>query len=138
MKRLLVLALVTLAAGIALALLLRFQASRPRTQAPEETVLARFDAEAEITASGLIPPRIRVPKDHEVHLLVRGGPQSPEGILVLLGYEDLAGPVDIGPGQSREIVFPSRRPGDDFALALGDSVIGRLEVTGGHLEEGHR
>jgi hypothetical protein len=85
-----------------------------------------------------VPYRLRVPKDHEVHLLVQGGPQAPEGMLVLLGYQDVVPAVDMGPGQGREIVFASTRPGDDFALALGGVPIGRLEVTGDHLPEGHR
>jgi hypothetical protein len=59
-------------------------------------------------------------------------------MLALLGYEDMAPAVDMGPGQGREFVFTSVRPGDDFALSLGGEIIGRLEVTGGHLPEGHQ
>jgi hypothetical protein len=44
----------------------------------------------------------------------------------------------MGPGEGREIVFASTRPGDDFGVAVNGKVIGRLEVTGGHLEEGHQ
>jgi len=138
MSRLLMLAAVTLVAGILVAMLLRSQASRPEDDAPAPVLHPRFEIQAELTAQGLQPYRLQVPKDHEVHLLVRGGPDAPEGLLVLLGYEDMAPGVDMGPGQGREIVFTSSRPGDDFGLSLGGKVLGRLEVTGGHLEEGHQ
>jgi hypothetical protein len=73
-----------------------------------------------------------------VHLIVRASPRAKEGSLVLLGYEDSAKPLYLGPGQAGEIVFASTRPGDDFGVALEGHVIGRLEVTGSHLEEGHQ
>jgi hypothetical protein len=59
-------------------------------------------------------------------------------MLSLLGYEDRVPAIGIGPGQGREIRFVSDRPGDDFAFSLGGNVLGRLQVTGGHLPEGHR
>jgi hypothetical protein len=138
MRRLLLLAAATLVAGFLVAMLLRSQSSRPEGDAALPVLLPRFEIEAELTSQGLQPYRLQVPKDHEVHLLVRGGPDAPEGMLVLLGYEDLTPGVDMGPGQGRELVFTSSRPGDDFALSIGGKVLGRLEVTGGHLEEGHQ
>lgn len=138
MRRLLWVALATIGAGVLLALLLRSQASIPASEEAAPEPLPRFDVQAELGASGLDPYRIQVPKDHEVHLLVRGGTDAPEGLLTILGYEDMAPGVDMGPGQGREIVFESTRPGDDFAISLGGTILGRLEVTGGHLEEGHQ
>lgn len=138
MKRLAFLAAVTFAVGLLLAGALRYRAAHPQVEATAVPSYPRFDLEAEVTATGLEPPRLRVPKNHEVHLLVRGAPDAPEGRLSILGYETLTEPVYLGPGQSREIVFQSVRPGDDFAFALGEEVVGRLEVTGDHLEEGHR
>jgi hypothetical protein len=58
-------------------------------------------------------------------------------VLTVSGYTDVAAGVGIGPGLSREIVFVCGRPGDDFAFVLGGRTVGRLEVTGSHLEEGH-
>jgi hypothetical protein len=138
MKRLVWVGLAALALGVLGSLLMRWQASRPAPETAARTAWPRVDVEAEITADGLVPYRIQVPKDREVHLLVRAAPQAPEGSLVLLGYEDMTQPVYLGPGQGREIVFASTRPGDDFGVALGGKVIGRLEITGGHLEEGHQ
>jgi hypothetical protein len=97
-----------------------------------------YRCELEMTAGGMDLPKIRVPKDHEIHLLVRGAPDATEGLLTLAGYEDRLEPADMGPGLSRELVFFSDRPGDDFGLRLGGQIVGRLEVTGSHLEEGHQ
>lgn len=96
------------------------------------------EAAIELTADGMVPPKLRVPKDHELHLLVRAAPDAPEGILTIGGYPDPSVAVDIGPGSSREMVFLCDRPGDDFAFLLGGRVVGRLEVTGSHLEDGHQ
>jgi hypothetical protein len=137
MKRLLVVAGATFLAAVVLSVLLRGQASRAESVA-EASSFPRFDTVAELTAAGLVPYRVQVPKDHEVHLLLRGAPDAREGMVTLTGYADRTGTVDIGPGISREIVFTSSRPGDDFGFTLGSDIVGRLEVTGGHLEEGHQ
>jgi hypothetical protein len=110
MRRLLVLAAGTLIAGFLMIMLLRSQSSRPESDAAVAVLLPRFEIQAELTARGLEPYRLQVPKDHEVHLLVRGGPDAPEGMLVLLGYEDLAPSVDMGwPG--RELISRAAGPG---------------------------
>lgn len=137
MKRLWLLAFGVLAAALLLAALDRLATGGPEPSAdPESLPLHR--AEVEIGSDGMRPHRLRVPKDHRVRLIVRGGPEAPEGILRLAGYGDRAPTVDMGPGLSREMVFESRLPGDDFAFELGGRFLGRLEVTGSHLEEGHR
>ena len=136
MRRLGMTALAAVVAALLLGVLLE------RFKNPQATVMVEAPppihrATVDLTAAGLVPPKVRVPKDAEVHLLVSAAPDAPEGLLVITGYEDLADPLGIGPGLARDLVFVSRRPGDDFAFVLGGQVIGRLEVTGSHLEEGH-
>lgn len=137
MKRLLLLALATGLGAAVVVLLLRTVG--PPSDAPGTIPgLPVFQAELELTSEGMVPYRLQVPKDHEVHILVHASPQAPEGMLSILGYEDRVPAIGIGPGQGREILFVSDRPGDDFAFSLGGDVLGRLQVTGGHLPEGHR
>ena len=138
MKRWLWMGLGALVLGVLTAGFMRWQASRPQAELATAPALPRVDVEAELTPLGLVPYRIQVPKDREVHLVVRAAPRAKEGSLVLLGYEDTTKPVYLGPGEGREIVFASTRPGDDFAIAMEGKVIGRLEITGSHLEEGHQ
>ena len=137
MKRLLWIAGATLLVAGLLAVLPRSGSDPAALESGVES-LPVFPAEVELGDAGMIPYRLRVPKDHEIHLLVRAAPRAGEGLLGLSGYENLVDPVYIGPGQSRELVFTSTRPGDDFAITLDGAVLGRLEVTGNHLEEGHQ
>ncbi|MBC8423037.1 hypothetical protein H8E07_02845 [bacterium] len=137
MKRLLWIALITICAAL---LLVRLsdragESADPGDGSPSYAV---HETAGELTATGMRPPKIRVPKDHEVHLLISAAPDSPEGLLTVAGYDDRVDAVDIGPGLAREIVFVSDRPGDDFAFRLGGEFVGRLEVTGSHLEKGHQ
>jgi len=136
MKRLALAAVAILAATVALALV------GDRLSRHEEAALPLAPrpvhrAEIELTAAGMVPPKLRVPKDHELHLLVRAAPDAPEGVLTVSGYTDVTTGVGIGPGLAREIVFVCERPGDDFAFILGGRTVGRLEITGSHLQEGH-
>ncbi len=136
MRRLGLTAAVVLAAAVALAAALdrcEPAADGPTAAAPVPEHRARVD----LTAAGMVPAKVRVPKDMMVHLLVSAAPDAPEGILGITGYEEAAGTLGIGPGLAREFVFLSSRPGDDFAFVLGGEVVGRLEVTGSHLEAGH-
>lgn len=137
MKRLLLVAFATLLTAAALAVLSRSGPTGTENGAPPAP-LPRFSQAIELDAGAMRPPRIQVPKDHEVHLTIWAGSRSGEGLLTILGYDDVVRPVAIGPGQAREIVFESTRPGTDFALALNGEVLGRLDVTGRHLEEGHQ
>ncbi len=136
MKRLGLVALAALAAAVALGVVAdRLDHGEQATAPPPPPPVHR--AEIELTAAGMVPPKLRVPKDHELHLLVRAAPDAPEGVLTVSGYTDLVDGVGLGPGLSRELVFLCNRPGDDFAFVLGGRAVGRLEVTGSHLEEGH-
>lgn len=135
MKRLLLLALATGAAALVLALIPRDRGPEPEAAAPARPV-AR--ARVELTPGGMNPYRLSVPKDHELHLVVQVAPEAAEGVFAITGYEHRVGPVHLGPGLSRELVFTTDRPGDDFAFLLNGELVGRLEVTGSHLVEGHR
>ncbi|MFH2052063.1 MAG: hypothetical protein ABIK96_06310 [bacterium] len=137
MKGLGIVALAALLGAAGLALLADRLGGRGPQEAPPAPAPVH-EAAIELTADGMIPPKLRVPKDHELHLLVRAAPDAPEGILTVGGYPDPSVAVDIGPGSSREMVFLCDRPGDDFAFLLGGRVVGRLEVTGSHLEDGHQ
>ena len=137
MKRLALTALAAVVAAVLLGVLLeRFQ--HPQALVAEEAPAPVHRATVDLTAAGMVPPKLRVPKDAEIHLLISAAPDAPEGILTVTGYEDVTEAVGIGPGLARELVFVSRRPGDDFAFMLAGEVVGRLEVTGSHLEAGHQ
>ncbi|MCB1183926.1 hypothetical protein KDM41_10865 [bacterium] len=136
MKRLALAAVAILAATVALALV-GDRLSRHEEEASPLAPRPVHRAEIELTAAGMVPPKLRVPKDHELHLLVRAAPDAPEGVLTVSGYTDVTTGVGIGPGLAREIVFVCERPGDDFAFILGGRTVGRLEITGSHLQEGH-
>lgn len=136
MKRLALVGVAVLAAAFALALLADRAGRREETAAPPPPPPVHR-AEIELTAAGMVPPKLRVPKDHELRLVVRAAPDAPEGVLTVSGYTELVDGVGIGPGLSRELAFVCTRPGDDFAFVLGGRTVGRLEVTGSHLEEGH-
>lgn len=137
MNRLTAVGLAVLAVAAGLGFALRGDPGAPAAAdapAPPPTVRV----EADLGAAGLHPYRLAVPKDHRVELIVRAAADAPEGRLVVTGYEDRIPPVAVGPGLSREIVFVSDRPGDDFGFTIGGELVGRLHVTGSHLEEGHR
>ncbi len=136
MNRLLWVGLATLLAALIVALL---PGADTLDQSKDGGVtLPEFRVEIELGADGMSPYRVQVPRDHEVHLVVRAGPEAPEGLLTVMGYEDQVRPLVIGPGQAREMVFESLRPGDDFALSLDGDLLGRLQVTGSHMAEGHQ
>src|SRR3989339_1224676 len=104
MRRLLLIAALTLSLAVGLGWLLKRQGDAPAAGAVV-TPAPAHRCEGELTAGGMVPPKIRVPKDHEIHLLVRGAPDAPEGLLTLAGYEDRLEPADMGPGLSREPGF---------------------------------
>ena len=87
--------------------------------------------------AGLAASATAVPLGHRVTLRVRNERAKPV-TLVLQGYEDRfrAGPIE--PDATWRGEFVADRPGEAFAWLVGGEVVGRLEVTGSHLVEGHR
>lgn len=136
MRRLLILLLAVTLLVLGLDRLLQRESGRVGESA-REAPLPSYVVEAELEAGGMKPYRLRVPKDHRVSILIHAAPKAGAGLLTLSGYQDRLEPVGIGPGLSREIVFVSDRPGDDFGFLLGGDLVGRLEVTGSHLKRGH-
>lgn len=137
MSRLMWMAAAVLAAAALAAVALKEAPPESGTLA-DEPARVQHSAAVELIEAGMVPYRLQVPKDSEVHLVVRCAPNAIDGVLTLTGYEDQVGRVDVGPGVSRELVFVADRPGDDFAFVLGDRVLGRLHVTGSHMEADHR
>jgi len=78
-----------------------------------------------------------VPKDRQVELDVANREARPVR-LTLAGYEDRVDTGSIAPGQTWHGRFLADRPGQDFAWLVDGRPVGRLAVTGSHLEEGHR
>lgn len=138
MSRMIWLALAVMVAATVVGISLRQQQPAVPAAPANAPVPVVHRAALELTAEGMTPYRIKAPKDSEVHLLIRCAPGAAEGLLALTGYQDRVGPVEVGPGLSREVVFVADRPGDDFAFVLGERVLGRLHVTGSHLEPGHQ
>ena len=90
----------------------------------------------EVRAGAAPPPRAAGPKDHRVELEVRNG-EARTVRLALAGYDDRVS-LSLAPGERWAGSFLADRPGDDFAWLLDGRAAGRLDVTGSHLEEGHR
>lgn|SRR5262245_32762519 len=87
--------------------------------------------------AGLSTSAAAVPLGHRVTLRVRNERQAPV-TLVLQGYEDRfrAGPIE--PDATWRGEFVADRPGEAFAWLVEGEVVGRLQVIGSHLVEGHR
>jgi len=84
----------------------------------------------------LDPASAGVPKGHLVRLAVTNA--SPDTLdLTLAGYQDHVH-ARVAPGASWRGAFVADRPGEAFAWLAGNRMVGRLAVTGSHLEEGHR
>ena len=58
--------------------------------------------------------------------------------LRLSGYEDRVDSGDLAPGATWRGAFLADRPGEDFAWLVAGRPVGRLDVRGSHLVEGHR
>jgi len=84
-----------------------------------------------------IDPEVTVvPKDHLARLTVTNTSHDTLD-LDLAGYDDRVH-ARIAPGARWRVSFVADRPGEAFAWRAGTRVVGRLAVTGSHLEEGHR
>ena len=56
----------------------------------------------------------------------------------LTGYEDRVDSGVILPGVTWRGTFVADRPGEQFAWLVNDQPLGRLDIRGSHLVEGHR
>ena len=56
----------------------------------------------------------------------------------LAGYEDRVDTGEVLPGATWRGVFIADRPGEQFAWLVNDQPMGRLDIRGSHLVEGHR
>jgi hypothetical protein len=130
---LLLAALVLGGGGVIAARTVRWRAPEPEREAPAPVVALTFA----LGEAGLEPVDAAVPKGHRVTLELHNGRSLPATI-VLQGYDDrfLAGPIV--PGGTWRGEFLADRPGEAFAWLADGVPVGRLAVTGSHLEEGHR
>ena len=56
----------------------------------------------------------------------------------LTGYQDCVPAAAIAPNAPAHITFIANRPGDQFAWLIDGSPMGRLDIRGSHLVEGHQ
>lgn len=136
MKRFAVLFAAVLLAGALVGLAARvWRPAPPAAEAP--AARPESDLAIEIGPDGVSPATASVPKDHVVRLAVTNRTPHPVA-LSLAGYEDRvhAGPIAAGGAWSG--TFVADRPGEGFAWIVDGVSMGRLEVAGSHLVEGHR
>jgi hypothetical protein len=87
--------------------------------------------------AALAPEISSVPKEHQVELQVTNAAADTLE-LALEGYADRLPSMRVAPGATWNGTFVADRPGDAFAWNANGRPVGRLAVTGSHLEEGHR
>lgn len=136
MKRLLTLLAVVLVAGALTGMLSRVW--RPAGPAPAPKV-AQPDYDLALTVTGrrVMPEAVAIPKHRLVHLSVTNRDTRPV-TLSLAGYEDRLHTAPIPPDSTWRGTFLADRPGEGFAWQVNGMALGRLDITGSHLEEGHR
>jgi hypothetical protein len=120
--------------GMAVARQARLSPQRedPPAERPIVTIALVVTADHHIT-----PSLTSVPKDHLVRLSVTNRDRRPV-TLTLVGYQDRLNISDVPPDSVWRGEFLADRPGDEFAWMLEGAPVGRLQVSGSHLEEGHR
>jgi len=127
----------TVALGLLLVALGRMA---PRREAPPPTPSAAAPAVSltlDVREGAIDPETSSVPKDRLVRLRIVNRGTRPAR-LALAGYEDRLDVIAIVPGEAWSGEFLADRPGDDFAWLLDGQPVGRLNVTGSHLVEGHQ
>ena len=135
MRKYAVLMLMTLVVGFLLA---RSGGSTRHSTQP----LSRAISEPETTLTlaidetGLTPAASVVSNGTRVHLEIIGRGRRAVR-MSLSGYQDRVA-LAIAPGETARVVFTTDRPGQDFAWLMDSVPVGRVEVTGSHLVEGHR
>ncbi len=136
MKRLLTLLVVVLVAGALTGTLSR--AWRPAGPAPAPAVTQQVcDLALTVTAKRVIPDAVAIPKHRLVRLSVTNHDTRPV-TLSLAGYEDRLHTPPIPPNSTWHGTFLADRPGEGFAWQINGTAVGRLDITGSHLEEGHQ
>jgi hypothetical protein len=136
-KRYLVLLAIVILVGIAavVATRARRDAAGPARGAdarPEVALAIAITPEGEID-----PASAAVPKDHLVRLTVTNHYRR-QITLTLMGYQDRFGVAYVDADSVWQGSFVADRPGDGFAWILEGAPVGRLEVTGVHMIEGHQ
>src|SRR5262245_52429774 len=111
------------------------QAPAPAAErAPEIPIVA---LELVLTKDGIAPATSSVPKDRRVRLTIVNHRGDLVG-LSLNGYQDRLAIGWIDPDSTWRGEFLADRPGEGFAWMLEGEPVGRLDVQGSHLVEGHR
>jgi hypothetical protein len=137
MKRYLGLLVVVIALGLVAMVARRTIRTAPESGArPAARPVVALDLT--ITSDEHITPAVAaVPKDHLVRLTVTNRHRR-QVTLTLMGYQDRFGVAYVAPDSVWRGEFVADRPGEAFAWMLEGSPVGKLQVTGSHLEEGRR
>lgn len=136
MKRYLMLFGSALVLGMAMMLVAR-TVHMPPPAPPRIAEIPSVDLTLTLTKQGITPENASVPKDHRVRLTIINRRRDRVG-LALHGYQDRLMIGWIDPDSTWRGEFLADRPGEGFAWMLEGEPVGKLAVTGSHLEEGHR
>ena len=109
----------------------------PAPAAPKVVEIPSVDLTLTLTQRGITPENSAVPKDHRVRLTIVNRRRDRVG-LALHGYQDKLMIGWIEPDSTWRGEFLADRPGEGFAWELEGEPVGKLSVTGSHLEDGHR
>jgi hypothetical protein len=133
-------AAVLLAAMVVAAIGVRIARAPRTTDAPAGTPPPRPSVSLHLVVTPeerLEPAIAAVPKDHLVRLQVTNR-RDRAVTLTLVGYQDRFAAASIAAHATWHGEFVADRPGEGFAWMLEGAPVGRLQVTGSHLIEGHR
>jgi hypothetical protein len=128
------------AVAIVMALALSALGRRPHHQAASvvrHSQAPEVALQVEITADGVKPERVSVPKDHRVRLTI-SRPSGRPVTVGLAGYRDRISLDSLAAGETRVLEFVADRPGEDFTWLINGQPSGRFVVTGSHLVGDHR
>ncbi len=137
MRRYLMLFAIAVAASLAL-LAMGHRVRRAAPTLPPAVPERVVDLALEITPdSHVIPEVATVPRDSRVRLTIVNHYRLAIS-LTLMGYQDHFAAAYVAPDSTWRGEFVADRPGDAFAWVLEGAPVGRLNVSGSHLVEGHR
>ena len=108
----------------------------------ERSVAAPAQARAVMLGVEVFANRVRATADSievgsTVELSVTNRASTPLRVR-LTGYEDRVDTGEIEPGGTWRGEFVADRPGEQFAWLVNEQPLGRLDIRGSHLVEGHR